>query len=69
MTNKISNKFEENLKELEEIVSEIEKGNLNLEDCIAKFESGAKLYKSCKKYLAVAEKKISILRDEMQENL
>ena len=53
--------FEETMENLEKIVQELEKGDLNLDDSIAKFEEGIKLSKSASKYLEEAEKKITIL--------
>ena len=38
--------FEETMQELEKIVQELEKGDLNLDDSINKFEEGMKLSKS-----------------------
>ena len=55
--------FEENLKELESIVSELEKGELGLEDAIAKFEKGIAVSKECNSKLEEAEKRINILLD------
>lgn len=55
--------FEENLKELESIVSELEKGELGLEDAIAKFEKGIAVSKECNNKLEEAEKRINILLD------
>ena len=55
--------FEENLKELESIVSELEKGELGLEDAIAKFEKGIAVSKECNTKLEEAEKRINILLD------
>ena len=56
--------FEETMENLEKIVQELEKGDLNLDDSIAKFEEGIKLSKSASKYLEEAEKKITILVNE-----
>ncbi len=53
--------FEENIEELEKIVTELEKGDLNLDDSIKKFEEGMKLSKKCNEMLEEAEKKITIL--------
>ena len=53
--------FEETMQELEKIVQELEKGDLNLDDSINKFEEGMKLSKQCNKMLEEAEKKITIL--------
>jgi exodeoxyribonuclease VII small subunit len=56
--------FEDNMKKLEEIVDELEKGELNLDDSISKFEDGIKLSKECNKILEDAEKKITILLEK-----
>ncbi|MGN1271022.1 MAG: exodeoxyribonuclease VII small subunit [Clostridia bacterium] len=53
--------FEETMQELEKIVQELEKGELNLDDSINKFEEGMKLSKNASKYLEEAEKKITVL--------
>ena len=53
--------FEENMEKLEEIVTELEKGDLNLDSSISKFEEGIKISKQCNKILEEAEKKITIL--------
>lgn len=53
--------FETSMEELETIVKELEKGNLNLEDSIKKFEQGMKISKECNKFLEDAEKRITLL--------
>lgn len=53
--------FEQTMQELEEIVKELENGELNLDDSIKKFEQGMELSKNATKYLEEAEKKITIL--------
>ena len=53
--------FEENLKELESIVAELEKGELSLDESIEKFEKGIEVSKKCNSKLENAEKKINIL--------
>lgn len=53
--------FETSLKELEEIVEQLETNNLTLDETLAKYESGIKIYKQCNQILEKAEKKISIL--------
>ena len=53
--------FEEQIEKLENIVKELEKGDLNLDDSVAKFEEGIKISKECNEILEKAEKKISIL--------
>lgn len=53
--------FDDVLKELEEIVSTLERGNLSLEESLKKFERGIKLSTHCLKKLNEAEKKIETL--------
>ena len=53
--------FEDNMEKLEKIVTDLEKGNLNLDDSVKKFEEGMKISKECNKILEEAEKKITIL--------
>ena len=53
--------FEASLKELEEIVEQLEKGDLKLDETLAKYEMGIKIYKKCYQILESAEKKINVL--------
>ncbi len=53
--------FEEAIKDLEKIASELEKGDLDLEASVSKFEEGMELSKKCNNLLENAEKRISIL--------
>ena len=53
--------FEETMQKLEQIVQELENGELNLDDSIKKFEEGMELSKSASNYLEKAEKKITVL--------
>ena len=66
----MSKSFEENMEELEKVVAELEKGDLNLDDSVSRFEQWIKISKECSKILEEAEKKITILvkkDDEMKE--
>ena len=56
--------FEESMKKLETIVTELENGNLNLDESVKKFEEGMKIAKQCNNILEDAEKKITILLEE-----
>ena len=56
--------YEEQIQELEKIINELENGNLNLDDSVAKFEEGMKISKECNKMLENAEKKITILLND-----
>ncbi len=53
--------FEKCIKDLEQIANELEKGDLDLEESVSKFEEGMKLSKKCNDFLENAEKRISIL--------
>ena len=53
--------FEDKMKQLEDIVNTLEKGNMNLNESLDKFEEGMKLSKKCSEILDNAEKKIKIL--------
>ncbi len=57
------------MQELEKIVQELEKGELNLDDSINKFEEGMKLSKSASDYLEKAEKKITVLINAKDEEI
>ncbi len=53
--------FEEKMEDLEKIVKELEKGDLNLDHSVSKFEKGIQISKECNKILEEAERKITIL--------
>jgi exodeoxyribonuclease VII small subunit len=58
-------KFEAALQRLEQIVDQLEAGNLSLEESLQVFEEGVGLARRCGKYLDDAEKRIETLtRDE-----
>ena len=65
-------KFEDSMQKLEEIVALLERGDLTLEESVAKYENGFKIYKQCVALLKGAEKKIKVLTKtddgELQEN-
>ena len=50
--------FEEAFRQLEEVISALEEGNLPLEETIALFEKGTKLAKECSTRLDKAELKV-----------
>lgn len=51
--------FEEKLNKLEEIVSELEQGNIDLDDAINKYTEAMKLAKECSKKLDDATKAVN----------
>ena len=54
-------KFEDALARLETIVTELEKGDLPLDESLRIFEEGIKLSQTCLKMLDDAERKVEIL--------
>ena len=56
--------YEDALAELEQIVSELERGETALEDTIARFERGVVLSRRCEDRLNEAEKKVALLLRE-----
>ena len=56
--------FEEAMKRLELIAQELEKGDLDLDQSVKKFEEGMALSKKCNEILEEAEKRITILIQE-----
>lgn len=64
---KITPSFEENLEQLEKIVEELESGKLNLSTSLDKFQKGVDLYQKCKDVLEDAEKRISVLTEELKK--
>ncbi len=54
-------KFEDALNKLEKIVSELEGGDLPLEESLRLFEEGIRLSRFCNQKLDEAEKKVEIL--------
>lgn len=53
--------FEDQLKQLENVVNQLEGGDLPLEDSLKLFEEGMKLSDSCKKELDAAEGRVQVL--------
>jgi exodeoxyribonuclease VII small subunit len=54
-------RFEESLTKLEEIVAQLERGDLTLEDSVRLFEEGTRLSAECRKELEDAEGKVEML--------
>jgi len=53
--------FEESLTRLEEIVAQLERGDLPLEESVRLFEEGTRLSELCRKQLEEAEGKVEML--------
>lgn len=54
-------KFEDALKKLETIVGELEKGDISLDESLARYEQGIKLSRMCAKKLEMAKRKVELL--------
>lgn len=59
--------FEAALTELQQIVGELEAGNLGLEDSLKQFERGSSLLRHCYQLLESAERRIEILTGRTEE--
>lgn len=59
--------FEQSLGELNQIVEQLEQGNLPLEQSLQQFETGVKLIRHCQQALTQAEQKVSLLTQEQLE--
>jgi exodeoxyribonuclease VII small subunit len=53
--------FEQSIARLEEIVRDLEDGQLTLEAALAKYEAGVGLLRNCYEKLTIAEARISLL--------
>ena len=56
-----SENFEQSLKELEQIVTKMDNGELSLEDALKLFERGVVLSRECQHILKNAEQKVQLL--------
>ena len=61
---KSSTLFEDAMTELEQLVEQMEKGDISLEDSLQAFERGIKLTRTCQKALLDAEQKVQILLEK-----
>ncbi len=61
--------FEDNINELEKIISDLESGEAPLEECIKMFEKGVKLSDDCLKMIDTAQKKITLLTEEGESDI
>lgn len=55
--------FEDSLKQLEKLVTQLEEGGLGLDESITLYEQGMKLASECRESLDRAELKINTLRE------
>ena len=61
--------FEQAIKQLEQIVQDLESGDMPLEKAVKKFEEGIQLAKFCSEKLDETEKRITILMQDTDGQL
>lgn len=59
--------FEQSLQQLEALVTEMEKGDLSLEQSLKAFENGILLTRECQTRLSEAEQKVELLLEQQGE--
>jgi len=61
--------FEKAMKQLEQIVQELESGDLPLEKAIQKFEAGIRLTKFCSEKLDETEKRVTLVMGDLEDRV
>lgn len=56
--------FESSMNELEQIVKQLEEGDLPLDESLKLFENGVRLSRECRERLTNAERRIEVLMKE-----
>lgn len=56
--------FEKDIEQLEQIIDQVESGEIGLEQCLEQYEKGMKLVKRCRTVLDKAEKRIAELKPD-----
>jgi exodeoxyribonuclease VII small subunit len=65
----VDKNFESALEELEQVVEQLESGELSLEDSLSAFEKGVGLVRFCNQKLSEVEKKIELLVKDKEGKL
>ncbi len=65
--NKALPDIEKTIQQLEQLLQELESGELSLNDSLKKYEEGMKLSETCKTILEEAEQKIETLAGQSSE--
>ena len=60
--------FETAVADLEGIIVRMEKGDLSLEDALQSFEEGVRLSRECQQLLSAAEKRVTLLTEDGEED-
>jgi exodeoxyribonuclease VII small subunit len=61
-------KLEESFEKLEQIIGELEKPEISLEDSFTLYQKGMKLLKTCNDSIDKVEKKLTILSEDGDQN-
>lgn len=61
--------FEASLQQLEQLVQQMEQGNLSLEESMQAFEKGVALTRQCQQALDAAEQKVQVLMQDAEGRL
>jgi len=61
---KSASQFEDAMQELEQLVEQMERGDISLEESLKSFERGIKLTRTCQQALQDAEQKVQILLEK-----
>ena len=56
--------FEQNIQELEKIISQLESGDAKLDDCIELYQNGVTLIAECTKMLNDAQQKVTMVTQQ-----
>ena len=59
--------FEQQLSNLESLVTSLEEGDLTLEESLSSFEQGIKIARECQQALQVAEQRVEVLMKQGDE--
>jgi exodeoxyribonuclease VII small subunit len=62
-------KFEEAIADLQQVVEQLESGDLSLEDSLAAFEKGVGLVRYCNEKLSEVEQKVELLVKDKEGQL
>jgi len=60
--------FETSVAKLEATIVLMEKGEMSLEEALESFEEGVRLSRECQQLLASAEKRVTLLTEDGEEN-
>lgn len=59
--------IEEQLQQIEQIASELESGNMGLEEALEKYEEGVRLVRGCASQIDRVQKRIRVIETETED--